>query len=767
MSNSDKADAAKTKGNASFKEKNYQQAIEHFSEAIKLVPDKVEYLSNRSMAYLRNGNHEEALKDAEQCVSVNPDWSKGYSRKGAALLVMKNVDTALACYMKGLEVEPDNQNLLDGVAACKKAQAGGTKKKKKKKKKGKKAAAATAEEEKKEGEDGVVKKNNYVIGIDLGTTYSCVGVWKDNKVKILETPSGQRTIPSYVCLDPDTGARSIGHAAKNQATRLPQNVLYDVKRFIGQRYTDAGVSTDVNRLQYKVKKGEEGKPTIELDVKGETKQLQPEEVSAMVLAHCKELAESELGCAITRAVVTVPAYFNDSQRNATKAAGRIAGLDVLRIINEPTAAALGYGLDNMVKKGKPLNVLIFDLGGGTFDVSILTIEGGLFEVKATGGDTRLGGEDFDKNLMDHLINEVERQGLPDAREDPKSMQRLRKAAENCKRELSDSHTSEVRLDAFRGKGNFSCKVSRKKFETLNQSSFTICMETVKRVLKDAKLDKGAIDEIVLVGGSTRIPKLQELLMEHFGGKALCKSVNPDEAVAYGAAIQGAILSGIRSSKTESLLLMDVTPLSLGIEIEGGTMSVVIPRNTPIPCVKTQTYTTERDNQTEDTVPVYEGERLKAAENNLLGKFTITGIQKAKKGVPQLDVTFSLDSNGILEVTCIDQKTKAKANVTIADRSRATTDEIDEMVAEAKKFKTQDQDRLRKIDAKNRLEEAIYDALEVVAEQEESNPGQKVTKVLKEAAEKDQKWLDDNYETAKTTDIAMRGRALRRRFEVRQ
>jgi L1 cell adhesion molecule like protein len=647
-------------------------------------------------------------------------------------------------------VDPENVTLVEGLATSTQALASGTKKKKNKKKKGKKAAdgeaAAPTEEE--------IKKS-YVIGIDLGTTYSCVGVWENDGVTIIENRDGQKTIPSYVSYDPKTGQRAVGHAAKNQSVRFPNNTIYDVKRVIGQRFTDNGVEADISKMQYKMVAGEEGKPMIQVEIKGETVSFMPEEVSAMVLTHCKEIAEKYLGVEITRAVVTVPAYFNDSQRNATKAAGRIAGLDVLRIINEPTAAALSYGLDNKIKDGKAMNVLIFDLGGGTFDVSILTIEGGIFTVKATGGDTRLGGEDFDNNLVDHLLSEIEKQGLPDPRGDARSMMRLRKAAETAKREVSVSASAEIRLDAFMDKKDFKVKVAREKFENLNKGQFILCIDTVKRVLKDAKLKPADIDEIVLVGGSTRIPKLQEMLVTHFDGKTLCKSLNPDEAVAYGAAIQGAILCGTRNSKTDSLLLMDVTPLSLGIEIVGSVMSVVIPRNTPIPCVKTQTYTTERDYQTSDVVSVYEGERLRATENNLLGEFTIEGIEKAKKGEPQINVSFAIDSNGILNVTAMDQKTKCKAEITIANRSRATTEEIDKMVAEAAKYKAEDQERLAKTEAKNALEEAIYTALDLSKTLDDS----KLANILYEAANKEQAWLDEKFEEAKASEIALHRRTL--------
>jgi L1 cell adhesion molecule like protein len=650
-------------------------------------------------------------------------------------------------------VDPENELLTDGLAQAQKAAAGG-KKKKKKKKKGKKNADAAAEDE-----DDFV---DYVIGIDLGTTYSCVGVWKDDAVVIIEDSNGEKTIPSYVSFDKDTGARVTGTAAKNASIRNPKNTVYDVKRVIGQRYTDSGVAEDSERMQYDLV-NEDGAPMVQVDIKGEKQSFAPEEISAMVLTKCRDLAEKFLGQPVKRAVVTVPAYFNDAQRNATKAAGRIAGMDILRIINEPTAAALSYGMDNKVKDGKALNVLIFDLGGGTFDVSILTIEGGIFTVKATGGDTRLGGEDFDNNLVQYFIGEVEKQGMPNPSNDPRSMQRLRKAAETCKRELSNSQSAEVRLDAFKGTTNFSAKITRAKFEQLQKSAFTTCLATVSHVLKDAKLKTDAIDEIVLVGGSTRIPKLQEMLVEMFNGKPLCKSLNPDEAVAYGAAVQGAILCGKRNSKTDSLLLMDVTPLSLGIETTGRVMSVVIPRNTPIPCVKTQTYTTEANYQTKVDVAVYEGERLKSDENNMLGEFTISGIESAKRGEPQVDVSFSIDSNGILNVTAKDQKTGAHAKIQISSRSRATTEEIDKMVAEAERYASEDKERVKKIEMKNDMEQLIFECQTAAKEMDDA----KLANILNEAAEKEAAWLNDNYEDCKASEIALHRRALNRRLEGRQ
>lgn len=749
-----KGEACKTKGAALFKAKDYAGAIAQFTEAISYVP-KPEYYSNRSAAYLKVPDLPKALADAEQCIAVNPEFVKGYVRKGAALLLMKEYAKAVACYGAGLAVDPEDEALTEGLAAAQKELA---KKKKKKTGGGKKKEKDEEEEEEKPAEE---KKGEYVIGIDLGTTYSCVGVWMNDGVVIIPEDDGQKVIPSYVAFDPDTGARLVGMPAKNQVARNPKNTVYDIKRVIGQRFSDSKVQNDISKFQFEVVQGEEDKPQVVVTEKGVKKTYYPEEISAMVLMRCKELAEKFLKCPVTRAVVTVPAYFNDAQRNATKTAGLIAGLDVLRIINEPTAAALSYGLDNNVQKGKPLSVLIFDLGGGTFDVSVLVIESGIFTVKATGGDTRLGGEDFDHNLVEYLLSEVEKQGIPDPRSNARHMQRLKQAAEVCKRELSKAQAADIVLDAFGDSSKtFTVKVTRAKFEQLNKTLFTSCMATVAHVLKDAKMKTGEINEIVLVGGSTRIPRLQEMLMEQFGGKALCKALNPDEAVAYGAAVQGAILSGNRNSKTDSLLLMDLTPLSLGIETSGRVMSVVIPRNTPIPVVRTQTYTTEQNYQTKVDVSVYEGERLKSDENNLLGEFTISGLEVAKRGEPQIDVSFSIDSNGILTVTAKDQKTGAHAHIAIANRSRATTGQIDKMVAEAAAFRAQDQERVRRIEAKNELEQVIF---ETIAAAKEMKDG-KLAGVLIAAADKEQQWLDDNYETAKSSEIALRRRQLSRRLE---
>jgi L1 cell adhesion molecule like protein len=743
------AEAAKTAGNAAFKDGDFKKAVEHFTEAINAEPNNASFYSNRSAAHLKLSDTAKALADANKCIELKPEWSKGYSRAGSALLVKGDIDEAIAIYTKGLTIDPKDKVLEKALGQAKNKLAGGKKKRNRRNRKKKEEKA---------------EEHEHVIGIDLGTTYSCVGVWKDGGVKILELPNGSRTIPSYVAFT-DDGERLVGQAAKAQAARNTPNTIFDVKRIIGQRWSDNGVEKDCSHFPFKVTPDDQGRPTIEIEESGATKEFQPEQISALVLSYCKKLAEDFLGEKVGKAVITVPAYFNDSQRNATKAAGAIAGLEVMRIINEPTAAALAYGLDSVVDKAAgfdKVNVLIFDLGGGTFDVSILTIEDGVFTVKATGGDTRLGGEDFDNNLIAYLHTEVEAQGITHVEKDEsgRAFQRLRKAAELAKRELSSAQTADIKIEDLMDGKTFELQLTRTKFEKLNTSLFTTCMATVERVLKDAKMKTKDINEIVMVGGSTRIPKIQEMLaLEIFKGRTLCKSLNPDEAVAYGAAVQGAILSGRKISKTEDLLLMDVTPLSLGIETTGRVMSVIIPRNTPIPCVKTQTYTTESNYQTQVDVSVYEGERLKSDENNLLGEFTISGIQSAKRGEPQVDVSFSIDSNGILKVEAIDQKTKAQADISIANRSQASSEDVRRMIEEAEKYKKEDEARIKKVEAKNELEATILEAMELGRE----IPDGKLGGILLEAAEKDQEWLESNYETATAGDIGMRRATLNRRM----